>query len=72
MSNFAISTYPRWKIHKKDNCFFHPQTLKVEKNLNLQVIFIPAGDQPTAINNLKDGLITGQKNQVLLGCNWIW
>ena len=50
--------------NKKDN-FFHK--LEGGKKFELTSAFIPAGDQPTAIKQLKDGLITGQKNQVLLG-----
>ena len=42
--------------------------LTIEKN-SLHVVseFKPAGDQPTAIDELVEGLVKGEKNQVLLG-----
>ena len=64
MSNLQSVHTLEGKITKKIIFFIN---LKVEKNLNLQVHFIPAGDQPDCNKQLKDGLITGQKNQVLLG-----
>ncbi|MCA8883363.1 MAG: hypothetical protein KDA50_06400, partial [Rhodobacteraceae bacterium] len=33
----------------------------------LQTTFAPAGDQPTAIAELADGVLSGERNQVLLG-----
>ena len=42
--------------------------LTIEKN-DLSVVsdFKPAGDQPTAISELVEGLKKGERNQVLLG-----
>ena len=37
------------------------------KKFKLTSSFTPAGDQPTAIKQLREGLLTNQKNQVLLG-----
>src|SRR5688572_5600215 len=34
---------------------------------NLESPFQPAGDQPSAINELTDGILRGEKHQVLLG-----
>ena len=37
------------------------------KILKVVADFVPAGDQPSAINELVDGLEKNEKNQVLLG-----
>ena len=50
--------------NKKDNFF---QKLEGGKKFKLTSPFTPAGDQPTAIKQLREGLLTNQKNQVLLG-----
>ena len=34
--------------------------------------FIPTGDQPSAIKELISGINNNEKDQVLLGRNWIW
>ena len=39
----------------------------LEKNLKVVADFDPAGDQPTAIDELVEGLEKSEKNQVLLG-----
>lgn len=45
-----------------------PATKNTQKPLfNLQSDFTPAGDQPQAIAELTEGLVRGEKNQVLLG-----
>lgn len=45
-----------------------PVTKNTQKPLfNLQSDFTPAGDQPQAIAELTEGLVRGEKNQVLLG-----
>ena len=36
-------------------------------DLKLQAPFKPMGDQPTAINDLVEGLNSGERDQVLLG-----
>jgi len=50
--------------NKKDNFF---QKLEGGKKFKLTSPFTPAGDQPTAIKQLREGLLGNQKNQVLLG-----
>ncbi|MDB4023336.1 excinuclease ABC subunit UvrB [Pelagibacteraceae bacterium] len=50
--------------NKKDNFF---KKLEGGKKFKLTSSFTPAGDQPTAIKQLREGLLTNQKNQVLLG-----
>jgi excinuclease ABC subunit B len=50
--------------NKKDNFF---KKLEGGKKFKLTSSFTPAGDQPTAIKQLCEGLLTNQKNQVLLG-----
>ena len=50
--------------NKKDNFF---QKLEGGKKFKLTSPFTPAGDQPTAIKQLREGLLANQKNQVLLG-----
>ena len=50
--------------NKKDNFF---QKLEGGKKFKLTSPFSPAGDQPTAIKQLREGLLANQKNQVLLG-----
>ena len=50
--------------NKKDNFF---QKLEGGKKFKLTSPFTPAGDQPTAIKQLREGLFANQKNQVLLG-----
>ena len=50
--------------NKKDNIF---QKLEGGKKFELTSKFIPAGDQPSAIKQLTNGLVDNQKNQVLLG-----
>ena len=37
------------------------------KRIEMVTEFSPAGDQPTAIRELVDGVVTGEQNQVLLG-----
>ena len=50
--------------NKKDNFF---KKLEGGKKFKLTSSFTPAGDQPNAIKQLREGLLTNQKNQVLLG-----
>ena len=50
--------------NKKDNFF---KKLEGGKKFKLTSSFTPAGDQPNAIKQLCEGLLTNQKNQVLLG-----
>ena len=50
--------------NKKDNFC---KKLEGGKKFKLTTEFKPAGDQPSAIKQLKEGLIKNQKNQVLLG-----
>jgi excinuclease ABC subunit B len=63
MSNLSAVHTSEGK-NKKDNFF---QKLEGGKKFKLTTNFTPAGDQPGAIKHLKDGLLTNQKNQVLLG-----
>ena len=50
--------------NKKENFL---KKLEGGKKFKLTSSFTPAGDQPTAIKQLREGLLTNQKNQVLLG-----
>ena len=50
--------------NKKENFL---KKLEGGKKFKLTSLFTPAGDQPTAIKQLREGLLTNQKNQVLLG-----
>ena len=50
--------------NKKENFF---KKLEGGKKFKLTSSFTPAGDQPTAIKQLREGLLTNQKDQVLLG-----
>ncbi len=50
--------------NKKENFL---KKLEGGKKFKLTSSFTPAGDQPTAIKKLREGLLTNQKNQVLLG-----
>ena len=50
--------------NKKENFL---KKLEGGKKFKLTSSFAPAGDQPTAIKQLREGLLTNQKNQVLLG-----
>ena len=50
--------------NKKDNFL---KKLEGGKKFKLTSSFTPAGDQPNAIKQLREGLLTNQKNQVLLG-----
>jgi len=50
--------------NKKENFL---KKLEGGKKFKLTSSFTPAGDQPTAIKQLREGLLTSQKNQVLLG-----
>ena len=50
--------------NKKENVL---KKLEGGKKFKLTSSFTPAGDQPTAIKQLREGLLTNQKNQVLLG-----
>ena len=34
---------------------------------NLQASYVPTGDQPKAIKELTDGILSGEKHQVFLG-----
>ena len=63
MSKLSIVNTPEAN-NKKDNFF---QKLEGGKKFKLTSPFTPAGDQPTAIKQLREGLLTNQKNQVLLG-----
>lgn len=63
MSNLSAVHTSEGK-NKKDNFF---DKLEGGKKFKLTTAFTPAGDQPTAIKQLKEGLINNQKNQVLLG-----
>ncbi|MEM8787820.1 MAG: excinuclease ABC subunit UvrB [Pseudomonadota bacterium] len=45
----------------------HVDKLEGGKRLVMHTTFEPAGDQPTAIAELADGIDTGEQNQVLLG-----
>jgi excinuclease ABC subunit B len=63
MSNLSAVHTSEGK-NKKDNFF---DKLEGGKKFKLTTEFTPAGDQPTAIKQLKEGLINNQKNQVLLG-----
>lgn len=49
---------------------FHPEKIPAKPKINhLQVVseFEPSGDQPTAIKALSEGVINGERDQVLLG-----
>ena len=50
--------------NKKENFL---KKLEGGKKFKLTSSFTPAGDQPTAIKQLREGLLTNQKDQVLLG-----
>ena len=50
--------------NKKENFL---KKLEGGKKFKLTSAFTPAGDQPSAIKQLREGLLTNQKNQVLLG-----
>jgi len=50
--------------NKKENFL---KKLEGGKKFKLTSSFTPAGDQPNAIKQLREGLLTNQKNQVLLG-----
>jgi excinuclease ABC subunit B len=63
MSKLSIVNTPEAN-NKKDNFF---QKLEGGKKFKLTSPFTPAGDQPTAIKQLREGLLANQKNQVLLG-----
>ena len=63
MSNLSAVHTSEGK-NKKDNFF---DKLEGGKKFKLTTEFTPAGDQPTAIKQLKEGLINNKKNQVLLG-----
>ncbi len=43
------------------------ETINLKNNLKVIADFAPAGDQPSAISELVDGLKNSEKNQVLLG-----
>ena len=63
MSNLSAVHTSEGK-NKKDNFC---KKLEGGKKFKLTTEFKPAGDQPSAIKQLKEGLIKNQKNQVLLG-----
>jgi excinuclease ABC subunit B len=63
MSNLSVVHTSEGK-NKKDNFC---KKLEGGKKFKLTTEFKPAGDQPSAIKQLKEGLIKNQKNQVLLG-----
>lgn len=63
MTKLSIVNTPE-SNNKKENFF---QKLEGGKKFKLTSPFIPAGDQPDAIRQLREGLLTNQKNQVLLG-----
>ena len=44
-----------------------PEKLEAGKRLVMSTEFEPAGDQPTAIAELVEGISEGEQNQVLLG-----
>lgn len=49
---------------------FHPEKIPAKPKVNhLQVVseFEPSGDQPTAIKALSEGILNGERDQVLLG-----
>ena len=60
-----LSTVNTPEAHNKKDNFF--KKLEGGKKFKLTSSFTPAGDQPTAIKQLREGLLTNQKNQVLLG-----
>ncbi|MCB1340425.1 MAG: hypothetical protein KDK24_05035, partial [Pseudooceanicola sp.] len=43
------------------------EKLEGGRRLVMQTEFQPAGDQPTAIAELTEGVLSGEQNQVLLG-----
>ena len=63
MSKLSIVNTPEAN-NKKENFL---KKLEGGKKFKLTSSFTPAGDQPTAIKQLREGLLTNQKNQVLLG-----
>ena len=63
MSKLSIVNTPDAN-NKKENFL---KKLEGGKKFKLTSSFTPAGDQPTAIKQLREGLLTNQKNQVLLG-----
>ncbi|MDA7735544.1 excinuclease ABC subunit UvrB [Pelagibacteraceae bacterium] len=62
---FKLSTVNTPEANNKKDNFF--KKLEGGKKFKLTSSFTPAGDQPTAIKQLREGLLTNQKNQVLLG-----
>ena len=63
MSKLSIVNTPEAN-NKKENFL---KKLEGGKKFKLTSSFTPAGDQPTAIKQLREGLLTNQKDQVLLG-----
>ena len=60
-----LSTVNTPEANNKKEIFL--KKLEGGKKFKLTSSFTPAGDQPTAIKQLREGLLTNQKNQVLLG-----
>ena len=58
------------KIKRSGTVVFHPKKIPAKLKLNyFKVVsqFEPAGDQPYAINQLVEGIESGERDQVLLG-----
>ncbi len=55
----ALEAAMPWRVKVEERPFLEPLTVVSE--------YIPAGDQPRAIEELTDGLVRGEKDQVLLG-----
>lgn len=49
---------------KEDGCVIERET---ENTFDLHSNYEPAGDQPTAICQLSEGVVSGKKAQILLG-----